>query len=558
MSVAKPRELPVAAKPKPADGFRRDYGRWFRPLVRRPGPFVGLGLVGLALGIYLPFAVKAGWYYDDWGLLQAAHAAGGRASWIDRFNACEQVVSDGRKLECTFNVTEYQLFGSHRAAYALVSIGLLVLMAVLVYAILRRCRLAWPWAAAAGALLIVFPGSDSSRLWPVGSNGQYVFCLALIGIVIALSALRRPARWPQLLLHVIAALLFIAALFTYEIVLPLIAVTGLIYWAAYRDRRALWRGAVDLGIAGAFVLYRLVFAPVDQASGFVVHRTLRNDLGRAWTLLKTAWSTWQQTFAPGWGGFAAIAVVLLAATICFTRIPDFRRRLRPWFALLAASIAVAGISALSFLTANDLYLLDLDGTFNRLNLPGSFAYACAFVALLGLVYELVRRFLPRRGFALAAVGAIAAASVWNQLGISSAHKRAWEVSWSEQRTALAGYRVAVRGLPSDARLIGMGAPLYEDGFVPVFAATWDLQGAIAYTTAVKPPAAMPLDPALQCGASGLVSNGAVQMPYRVPGQPLYFIDAQRRAAIAVDSQMGCKSAIAQWGRPPFWGRTVTS
>jgi hypothetical protein len=289
-----------------------------------------------------------------------------------------------------------------------------------------------------------------------------------------------------------------------------------------------------------------------------VHRTLRDDLGRGWTLLKTAWSTWQQAFAPGWGGFAAIAIVLLVATVYCVRAPDVRRRFLPWFTLLAASVAVAGISALSFLTANDLYLLDLDGTFNRLNLPGSFAYACAFVALLGVVYELVRRLIPQRGFALIAVGGLALASSWHQLGISAEHKRAWEVSWSEQKTALAGYRVAVQGLPSDARLIGMGAPLWEDGFVPVFSADWDLQGAIAYTTAVKPPDAMPLDQTLQCGPSGLVSDGAVQMPYRVPGQPLYFINAQRRAAIAVDSQTGCKRVIALWGRPPFWGRTVSS
>jgi len=289
----------------------------------------------------------------------------------------------------------------------------------------------------------------------------------------------------------------------------------------------------------------------------VVHRTLGASISRAWTLLKTAWSTWQQVFAPGWGGLAAIAIVLLAGAICSIRTPELRRRLLPWFTLLAASVVVAGISALSFVTANDLYLLDPDSLFNRLNLPGSFAYACAFVALLGLVFELVRRLVTRRRFALLAVGVLAGLSVWHQLGISSEHKRAWEASWSEQKTALAGYSVAVRGLPSDARLVGMGAPLYEDGFVPVFAASWDLQGAIAYTTAVNPPAAMPLDPTLQCGTSGLVSEGAVQMPYRVPGQPLYFIDAQRRAAIAVDSQTGCKRVIALWGRPPFWGRTVS-
>jgi hypothetical protein len=515
-----------------------------------------LGSLGLAVAIYLPFAVKAGWYYDDWAIFGAMHDRGG--SWAQQFDACVNVSADGRKLECSFPFAEYQLFGSHRVAYALVSIGLLVLMAGLAYAILRRCRLAWPWAAAVAALVIVFPGSDSSRMWVIGSNGEYAVSLVLIGTLIALTALRRETRWPQLLLHAFAALLSVVALLPHEIVLPLVVLNALVYWAAYRNRRALWRGAADLGIAAAFVIYRLAFAPVAPASGFVQHRTVGASLSRAWTLLESAWSTWHQAFVPGWVGVAAIAIVLLVATVYSIRAPDVRRRLLPWFTLLAAGVVAAGVSALSFVTANDLYLLDLDGLFNRLNLPGSFAYACAFVALLGLVYELVRRLVPRRGIASLAVGVLAAASVWHQLGISSEHKRAWEVSWSEQKAALAGYRVAVRGLPSSARLIGMGAPLYEDGFIPVFAASWDLKGAIAYTTAVKPPAAMPLDPTLQCGASGLVSDGAVQMPYRVPGEPLYFIDAQRRAAIAVNSQTGCKRVIAQWGRPPFWGRTVTS
>ncbi len=511
-----------------------------------------LGLLTIALGIYLPFAVRAGWYYDDWYSFAAMRDGG--TSWIQQFNAYQHANSDGRKLEGVFPVSEYQFFGSHHVAYALVSIGLLVLMAGLAYVILRRCRLAWPWAAAAAALLIVFPGSDSTRLWPTGSNGEYAVSLVLIGNLIVLTALRRDTRWRQLTLHAFAALLSVVAMLTYEFALPLVALGGLAYWAAYRSRRALWRGAVDLGIAGAFVIYRLTLDAVDP---FVVHRTPGGYVGRVWTLLESAWSTWHQSFAPGWVGLVAIAIVLLAATVYFIHTPGVRRRLLRWFALLGASVLAAGISALSFVTANDLYQLDVDGLFNRLNLPGSFAYACAFVALLGLVYELVRRLVPKRVIALLAVAALASASVVHQLGISSEHKRAWEVSWSEQKTALAGYSVAVRGLPSDARLVGMGAPLYEDGFIPVFAASWDLQGAIAYTTAVNPPAALPLDPTLQCGTSGLVSEGAVQMPYRVPGQPLYFIDAQRRAAIAVDSQAGCKRVIARWGRPPFWGRTVS-
>jgi len=226
---------------------------------------VALGLLALALGIYLPFAVRAGWYYDDWGLFSAVHSAG--PSWAQRFSACQGSNTTGRELVCSFPVSEYQFFGSHRVAYALVSIALLVLMAGLLYGILRRCRLAWPWAAAAAALLIVFPGSDSSRLWPVGSNGEYAVSLVLIGNLIVLTALRRKTRWPQLTLHAFAVLLLVVALLTYEIVLPLVALGGLIYWAAYRNRQALWRGAVDLGIAAAFVNRFRAGKGIDAGSG---------------------------------------------------------------------------------------------------------------------------------------------------------------------------------------------------------------------------------------------------------------------------------------------------
>jgi hypothetical protein len=46
------------------------------------------------------------------------------------------------------------------------------------------------------------------------------------------------------------------------------------------------------------------------------------------------------------------------------------------------------------------------------------------------------------------------------------------------------------------------------------------------------------------------------MPYRVPGQPLYFIDSTRRKARSVRSQIECRRAIAQWGRPPLFAPTL--
>jgi hypothetical protein len=46
--------------------------------VRHRGVLVAAGLLALTLAIYLPYAVKGGWYYDDWKLyaMQASNRPG--------------------------------------------------------------------------------------------------------------------------------------------------------------------------------------------------------------------------------------------------------------------------------------------------------------------------------------------------------------------------------------------------------------------------------------------------------------------------------------------------
>lgn len=517
------------------------------------GALVGLGLLALALAVYLPYALEAGWYYDDWAIYAPLQDVGG--SWSARFDSCAVSIPGGRKLTCLYHVTVYQLLGDHRVAYHLVAIAFLVAMAGLAYAILRRCRLPWGWAALVSALLIVFPASDSTRLWPTGAIGQYVIVLELLGVLLVLTALRRPSGPRQIALHAAGTLLFVVAMLTYEIAVPLVALNGIVYWAAGRNRAALWRGAVDLALAIGFVLYRLVISPVDPSAGFTVERTLHENLVRARTLVEGAWDTWHESFLPGALGVIGIVCLLAAVGVLALRDAEMRRRFLPWLGLLAGSLAIAGASTFAFMTADDIYVPQMGSAFNRVVLPASIAYVCLFVALLGLGYEILRRFVPRP-LAATAVALVALGSAWHQLGISSEHKRAWEASWSEQETALAGYGAAVRGLPLESRIIGTGVPIWEPGFIPVFAASWDLWGAIHYTTAVEPPVASPLFPTMVCGRRGMVLDGAPFTPYRAPDQPLYFLNTGGRA-ILVDSRASCERTIERWGYPPYMAPPVS-
>ncbi len=518
------------------------------------GGFVFLGLLALALAVYLPYALEGGWYYDDWALYATFDRAG--ESWASQFSSCTSSIPAGRKLTCLYHVTEFHLFGNDRAAYHLTAIAFLVAMATLAYAILRRCRLPWQWAAVIAALVILFPSSDSTRLWPTGAIGQYVIVIELTGVLLVLIALERRRRAAAIALHALGTVLFVVAMLTYEITIPLVALNGLVYWAARRDRAALWRGAADFALAACFVLYRLIVEPPDPAGGFTVDRTPAETLNRALDLVNAAWRTWHETFLPGTLGTIGVIGVIALSTLLFATQPRMRHRLLPWLALLGASLAVAGAATFVFLTANDIYLPQVHSVFNRVTLPATIAYVGIFIALVGLGYEILRRFVSVPYAAAVSAAVVVLASGYHQLRVSTDHKRAWEASWVEQQIALDGYATATRKLSDQSRVLGTGAPIWEVGFVPIFAATWDLGNALDYTTPFEPSEALPLQANMFCGRRGIVADGVLLTPYRVPEWPLYLIDATRRAARPVDSQASCQRAIAAWGRPPLFAPTV--
>lgn len=523
-------------------------------LVRRPGWLVRTGLATITLVVYLPSAFRLGWYYDDWSIYaQQRDVSGG---FLRHLDACSSSVAGGRTLACLYHVSEYAILGSHRSLYHLVVIGFLILIAWLAYSILIRCRIAWGWAALISALMVVSPASDSTRLWPVAAIGLYVVALQLTAVLVAVVALRRGWSKLSLVVHVVAAALSLLAMATYEIAVPLVLLNVLIYLAAAPRRPALRRGALDVGLVASFLLYRVTIAPVDPASGLNVHRSISATIIRAGLLIREMWRTWHSLYAPGWFGSVAVGIVVVSAVTLAATDVRSRRRLLPWAALVLAATTMAVACALAFLTANDLYVPTVDGTFNRLNLPATLAYAAAFVALLGLAYEVLRRVARQRWLALAVLTAGVVAVSVHELQVSSTHNRAWEASWQQQTAALAAYRPALAHLIPSSRILGFDTPIWEQGFVPVFAASWDLRGALDYTTHIDYPRVIPDVPGqVSCGPTGILVGGAPFTPYLRPGEPLYAVSPRRGLAVPIDSQSSCDQITARWGQNPFWGAT---
>jgi hypothetical protein len=509
----------------------------------------------IAIALYGAYATKGAWYYDDWSLYALMRDAHG--GFFAEVNACAASIPGSRTLACLYHAGEYSVFASHRTDYQFASMAWLIADATLVYLIAKRCCMRRGWALLLGALLVLFPADDATRLWDTASIGQYVVALALGSALLALIALGFRGR-RSLLLGGASAVLAVFAMATYEIAIPLVALSGVLYVLVYRSRRALAWWALDIGLVLAFLIYRVLIEPVSSTSGLNVHRSVAQTIDRVRTLLRAAWSTWKFVYVPGRVGSYALVVlvVVVVVSVAVARDAVARMRIARWLALGLFGVAVAAASALVFLTANDYYVPVAAATFNRLNLPGSFGYIVVAVALLGVVCEIAVQITRRRLVGVAAVVALVVPSAAHQISISRSHIQAWEASWTAQQQAIAGYRVALRGVPSNANVVGFDTPIWESGYVPVFAASWDLRGAIDYETAVNPPIAWPLFPGLSCGATGVLDGATVAIPYSTPGAPTYFVSPVRRVARIVNNERDCSRTIAQWGRAPLFAPTV--
>ena len=129
--------------------------------------FACLAITTASILLYLQPVFDLGFYYDDYPMLAALDDAPGH-SWWDLYKSCRAVETAGRPGTCLYHSGVNLLLGNDPAGYHVLSIVFLALGTILLYAVLRRCGMGfWP-ALLACLLFVVYPGSNSTRLWPTG------------------------------------------------------------------------------------------------------------------------------------------------------------------------------------------------------------------------------------------------------------------------------------------------------------------------------------------------------------------------------------------------------
>lgn len=501
-------------------------------------------LAVLALGIYLPHIVNGGWYVDDWIDVARLSEAG---DLLDKYRAMK-IDSYRPGLAMTFAVV-YEIAGQTQSVYLLIGALLAAIGGVLFYLVLRALRLRGAIAGTAAAIYVVLPCIDATRLWFAAFPIQVAAVLYLAGALVALHGLaatgRRAIAW-----HAGAAVLFFAAVLTYELVAGLIVVTALLYLLRAGWRPAARRLPADLA---AIALALAIIAPRASED-----REATLSLGFLWDragqTLDGAEAVFRWLFPAhevlgGTVGGVLLAIGMLGAGIAIGRGDELGRTFAAW-AWIAAFAAIFALAGLVMLLPADAYFVPrTGGVGDRTGALAAFGAVLLLMALIVLAAGGLGVLAQRARWGLyVAVGLIALTGV--NLGLRELrHQDAWADSWRRQQDVLAAIDTAMGSrIPADAAIVSFNHTTYILPIeVLVFANSWDLRGAVWETFDRPQVAAHPWEAGAVCAPDGVAfpdgsseADGAEPYGYG----KLFFIDVPTRAATRIANRAECEAAVS--------------
>jgi hypothetical protein len=347
---------------------------------------------------------------------------------------------------------EYGLLGGHMHLHLLLAIALGALLSLALYALARELR-APPWLGLMLALLaFVYPLSDANRLWPAaGWNNLAVACY-FAGATLALRGLRSRA----VAHHAAAFVLFVIAITTYELTVPAVALTAVLYLRRTSLRGAAVRWAAD--IAAAVIGVLLVEAITPRAP----LGTTGEKLHHAGVIARESLSVWADTLWPFGGLGRAGGLIVLAALVALVA---WRAPRRLPLAGLALLFVVLGYAAL--VPGEDFYTPLYPGLGNRVNLMAGIGMIALILVLVGSL----ARDSPL------VIGAVSFMLVIGYVHDLRGHADSYDRSYAIQARQLHQLKALVPQPPPGTTVyMRQRTPETAPG-IPTFNWRWDLSGA---------------------------------------------------------------------------------
>lgn len=233
-------------------------------------------LLLVAFSAYGPHVASGGFYSDDWSSLDAYRHLPDSGYWtLVEFYAA---IFGGKPLLPPILAVPPVLFGDSVVAWLFMAVALGAATSTCFYLVLRTLCLQRIHAGAIAALTLLVPWSSSGRLWATASVNNVAICFFLIGLVVALRALRRSGNGGRGL-HALAVLLYVISVLTYELAGTAALLAGALYLTRAPRREAMTRWASDVVAVSAALVWSAaatekyiapLWSQLSQAPGFAV------------------------------------------------------------------------------------------------------------------------------------------------------------------------------------------------------------------------------------------------------------------------------------------------
>jgi uncharacterized membrane protein len=473
---------PVAAIDRQTEPSSRPskLSHWVR--LRRPFGLSELAFALIALGIVAilalgPRLLHGGFHLDDWSnattTLQPPNGSS-FGSAVARF--ANFTIS--RPVLVVYVPLTYFVFGMHMHYHLALAAFLAVLAATLFYGVLRTLGLPWIHALLLAAMTIVFPWSDSTRLWVTADQETLSIVFLMAGLLIALLGLKRGTwRW-----HGWAAVLYLLSIFTYEVTLPIVACAGILYclevgWGAARTR---WLADVTVAVAAGIWVGAHTSRTASGLGGDFEHlkqivRAGGTILGRAGVPLGDPHTALV---------LCGLAAVLGVGLVCQLLFPDrFATEsgwgLRGWLFLAFGGLLVAALGWAMFVPADPYYTPSIYGETNRVNGLAGFGLVLLVYGAFGILGSLISQGRPKAGvLATGVTVSLAVVLLASYTHVLRRHIEIWNLAFSAETYALTQTQHQLPHLPHGTTIFASAYPANQTPGVPILAATWDYNGMV--------------------------------------------------------------------------------
>jgi hypothetical protein len=521
---------------------------------RRETAVVSAVLAALCAAVLGRWVAHGGFASDDWSLAALTKYPGPDGLLPAFWKSVAY-----RPVAALYLPAEYLVFDEHPSLHILWTLLLATAGAVLLYAVLRRLGFQLWHAGAIAALVLLFPGADSTRLWVTGNLPQLAVTLCLGGLLLALRGLELAPRGRRAaVVHAPAVLLYAASVLTYEATAPPIALFGVLYRLRSTWRAAGRRWAADLVAVGLALAWNLSQSH-RRAVGFSAQtahaRQIAEDATTLFARSLVPYGTPRRSVV-----LSLVAVVVLVTALLvrsLARGDRVRTSAVRWLSTGLAGVVFAAAGWVMFVPTTKFYAPLSAGFGNRTNAVASIGLVLAVYAVLMLVGTIAFR-LGRRPRALGAV--LPALLVVVVLVGYAREVRSdtdqWTRAVARERNVLSTLARIVPATAHGDRIYTFGQAGYESAGIPIFHASWDLTGAVTLRWKHPPLAAYPV-----IGISRVVCD-----PRRVhlvgPGwNPRFgspygktiFVDLSRAVERRIASASQCRTALTRFRPGPLVG-----